>query len=179
MNTLIMPKYLLLDLDNTAYAYEACHNRGLTAAHGIARSLAKAWQTDSAFHAAYAEARRTVKARVGKHATAHCRLHYFKELLDSLGQGSHFEALSQLHDAYWRGYFEAMRRDEDCLEVLTACRATGMKLVWVTNFTTERQILKLQALGLTEITDGLITSEEAGAEKPDPQEFFPSERMIV
>ena len=52
--------------------------------------------------------------------------------------------------------------------VLAELRGRGVKLAWVTNFTTQRQFLKLQALGLADAADFLFTSEEAGADKPDP-----------
>ena len=44
-----------------------------------------------------------------------------------------------------------------------------MRLAWVTNFTTERQVHKLIALGLADAADFLVTSEEVGADKPDPR----------
>jgi putative hydrolase of the HAD superfamily len=59
--------------------------------------------------------------------------------------------------------------DPGCPALLRDLRAAGLRLAWVSDFTTERQILKLQALGLAEAADCLVTSEEAGAEKPDPR----------
>jgi putative hydrolase of the HAD superfamily len=58
--------------------------------------------------------------------------------------------------------------DPGCVEMIRDLRSWGVKLAWVSNFTTERQMLKLISLGLPGAVDFLITSEEAGAEKPDP-----------
>jgi putative hydrolase of the HAD superfamily len=75
----------------------------------------------------------------------------------------------RLHEAYWSGYFGAMKVDDGCAALLRDWRTAGVRLAWVSNFTTERQILKLEALGLAAAADALVTSEEAGAEKPDPR----------
>ena len=64
----------------------------------------------------------------------------------------------------------------------------GIRTAFVTNFTTERQFHKLQRLGLTDIVELMVTSEEVGIEKPDPAiamralEHFgvtPSPRVVI
>lgn len=160
---------LLIDLDNTAYAYRPCHEAGLAAAGERAAALAPFWQLPGAFRRGYNHAREGVKKRVGPTAASHCRLLYFKALVEDTFARSDLDAAAALHDAYWAGYFGAMTRDPDCREVLRECRDRGFRTAWVTNFTTERQFLKLRALGLTDAADYVITSEEAGWDKPRPE----------
>ena len=74
-----------------------------------------------------------------------------------------------LHEAYWTAYFAAMRREPDCQEVLLECHSRGFRLAWVTNFTTERQLLKLRVLELSDVADMIVTSEEVGYDKPRPE----------
>ena len=162
------PKAMLLDLDNTVYAYAPCHRAGLTAAQVVAATYDKRWETVTNFTDDYNAARHTVKDRLRRQATSHCRLHYFKAQVETRFGHSNINASMRLHEAYWRAYFSTMTIDPGCLELLKEVRSWGLRLAWVTNLTTERQMLKLRALGLDMIGDYLVTSEEAGAEKPDP-----------
>jgi putative hydrolase of the HAD superfamily len=93
---------------------------------------------------------------------------YFKTMTENCLGKTSISAAVALHDAYWQGYAESMRLDPFCAEVLRHIRAADVKLAWVTNFTTARQMWKLERLGLADTADFLVTSEEAGGEKPDP-----------
>ena len=159
---------LLLDLDNTVYAYAPCHAAGLAAAHKLASGRFDAWWDAEPFAAAYHAARREVKARLGEQAAAHSRLLYFKQMLEtSHGRTDASWALA-LDAAYWDHYFQHMELDPGCLDALSAFRAAGLRLAWVSDMLTEPQLVKVLALGLGNVVEFLITSEEAGAEKPDP-----------
>src|SRR5687768_18288720 len=92
---------LLLDLDNTVYAYAPCHAVGLAAAQALAASRHAAWHDPEAFMAAFHEARRSVKARTGATAAEHSRVLYFKQMLESaLGRTDPAWTLA-LDSAYW------------------------------------------------------------------------------
>lgn len=166
MTSFSNPRTLLLDLDNTVYPYAPCHRSGLAVAQQAAAEMASIWRDESRFDADYRAARAAVKERVGRQAAAHCRLLYFKTLLEDLRNRSSLRETRRLHAAYWEGYFAAMHLDDGCAETLDALRRRGTRIVWVTSFTTERQMLKLEHLGLSEAADYLLTSEEAGVEKP-------------
>jgi FMN phosphatase YigB (HAD superfamily) len=158
---------LLLDLDNTVYAYVPCHAAGLAAAQALAASRHAAWHDPEAFMAAFHEARRSVKARTGATAAEHSRVLYFKQMLESaLGRTDPAWTLA-LDSAYWDAYYEALVLDPGCYEALLAFQNAGLRLAWVSDFTTEQQMVKLLALGLAHLVEFLITSEEAGAEKPN------------
>ncbi len=166
-----MPQALLLDLDNTAYAYAPCHAAGLDAAQREAATLRPGWQDAAAFAADYATARHTVKSRLAGQAAGHCRRLYFKAMLETAHGRSDLAATEQLFAAYWRAYLAAMRLDPGCRATLTALRERGVRLCWVSNFTTGQQVEKLRVLGLLEVADFLVTSEEAQADKPDARIF--------
>ena len=159
-------RVLLLDLDNTVYAYAPCHRAGLMAAQVAASRLDPIWCDPRRFESDYLAARAAVKAQIGRQAAAHCRLLYFKAMVERHSGRSRLSDAKELHAAYWRDYFAAMRLDEECAETLGAARDQGLGIVWVTSFTTERQILKLEHLGLSAAADFLLTTEEAGVEKP-------------
>ncbi len=159
---------LLLDLDNTVYAYAPCHAAGLAAAHKLAGGRHEAWWDGEAFTAAYHAARRLVKARVGEQAASHSRLLYFKQMLETAQGRTDAAWALALDAAYWDQYFHHMELDPGCREALLAFRAAGLRLAWVSDMLTEQQLAKVLALGLGDMVEFLITSEEAGAEKPDP-----------
>jgi FMN phosphatase YigB (HAD superfamily) len=157
---------LLVDIDNTVYTYAPCHEMGLLEAWRAWHT--GPWSSETEFRECYANARRVVKDRLGRQAAAHSRLLYFKEMIETNHGLSGLDKAVALNEAYWRGFAQCMRPDPGCLDVLGECRRT-MPIAWVSNYTTRRQIWKLSLLGLSAISGYLITSEEAGAEKPDPR----------
>lgn len=164
-----MPPVLLLDLDNTAYAYRPCHEAGLDRAEQRAMALNPLWEEPGRLRRGYSQARDAVKRRLRGTAASHCRLLYFKTLVeDEFGRSDPAVVLA-LHQSYWAAFMETMRPEPDCRSVLLAARDRGFRLAWVTNFTTERQLLKLQTLNLTDVADLVVTSEEVGFDKPRPE----------
>jgi putative hydrolase of the HAD superfamily len=141
----------------------------MEAARVAAEAVLARWGVGETFEADYASARQAVKARTAGQAATHSRLLYFLEMLAAGLGRTDLRAAQRLHEAYWAGYFSGMRLDAGCAALLRDWQAAGVRLAWVSNFTTERQILKLEALGLAEAAEALVTSEEAGAEKPDPR----------
>jgi len=163
-----LPKALLLDIDNTVYPYEPCHSQGLKSAFAQARRL-DLWDHQQAFHEAYDGARCAVKSRIRSHAAGHSRLLYFKEMLEGLRGFTLFDETCRLEQAYWDGFRTALAPEPECERVLQHALESGIRIAWVSNFTTARQIWKLNHLGLGRLKSLLVTSEEAGADKPDPK----------
>jgi len=166
-----LPGAVLLDLDNTVYEYAPCQKRAMQAAHPIAAAARKEWESFEVFSNDYDAARALIQRQLPGHSASHCRLLYFKTLIEMRCGKSDLAAVIRLHDAFWKGFFAVMKVDAGCQEVLAAWKKRGARLAWVTNFTTERQVQKLQALGLETAADFLVTSEEAGADKPSPLPF--------
>ncbi len=159
---------LLLDLDNTVYAYAPCHAAGLAAVKSLAASRFAAWQDPETFTAAIHSAPRLVKARVGGTAAEHSRVLYFQQRLETaLGRTDAAWTLA-LDSAYWDAYYENLALDDGCYEALLSFKNLGVRMAWVSDFTSEHQLVKLLALGLDDLVEFLVTSEEAGAEKPQP-----------
>ncbi len=164
-------KAVLFDLDDTVYSYAPCHAAGLSESHLTAKKLHGSWMKRETFDADYDQARRQTKQETGGQAGTHCRLLYFKHMLENRLGGTKIAESRALHAAYWKGFFSAMKIDPGCAELIVDLRARGIRIAWVTNFTTDRQMLKLTHLGLAGAADFLVTSEEAGAEKPAPAPF--------
>src|SRR5438128_778594 len=162
------PEVLLLDIDNTVYPYQPCHEAGLRRAYAVAKCLVARWQDDAAFRQDYACARQAVKSRLRAYAAEHSRLLYFKQMVETESKFTDFQKIAALEHAYWDGYASTMTPDVGCCELLEYALGSGLQLAWVSNYTTARQFWKLQKLGLSHIRAVLVTSEEAGCDKPNP-----------
>lgn len=157
-------KAVFLDLDNTLYAYEPCHKAGLKAAfRHYSRLEPLSWRR---FLTAYLEARRVIHKRLRGQAASHSRLLYFKTLLDMRFGAIKAGQAVELEAVYWKAFLRRMRLYTWVKPFLRHCRRQGKKVLLVTNLTTAIQLQKIQKFGLAGLFDSLVTSEEAGREKP-------------
>jgi len=163
------PACVLLDLDNTLYPYQPCHEAGVQSARTLAAQSLDLAAPD--FDRCFADARSEIKARLGDQAASHHRLLYFQRMLERAGLASRpFEAL-QLEQAYWRAYIDAARLFPQVMDFLDDLRLAGIAAVIVTDLTAEIQLRKMIALELDARIDWIVTSEESGHDKPHPASF--------
>jgi len=163
------PACVLLDLDNTLYAYDPCHKAGIAAARDLA--LQSLDLSPGNFDRCFADARSEIKARLGDQAASHHRLLYFQRMLERAGLASRpFESL-QLEQAYWRAYIDAARLFPHVMDFLDDLRLADIPAVIVTDLTAEVQLRKMIALDLDSRIDWIVTSEESGHDKPHPASF--------
>lgn len=160
-------KALLIDLDNTLYAYDPCHQYALKKTHQFYCS--KVGRISFAqFKKNYDQARHQIHKRLHGQAASHSRVHYFQIMLEgkeSVSSASDFESL------YWDAFFKKMKLAAWVLPLFDFCRKAEKKVVIVTNLTTMLQMKKLRFLKLDKKVNALVTSEQAGVEKPHPKIF--------
>lgn len=163
-------KVILLDLDNTLYPYAPCHLEALKRAYLAYRKFVEPISLPF-FRRRYAKARKETRRRLRGLAASHSRLLYFQRLLESrLGRTDATNAL-RLEQAYWRGFLGRMRLHSWVRPFLRRCQREGKRIVIVTNLTAEIQMRKLQKMKLGKWIELVVSSEEAGVEKPDPAIF--------
>lgn len=162
-------KGLLLDLDNTFYEYAPCHEAGFNACFELLKS--KTFFNDiEDFKEAYKNVQKRLKATTPNQAASHNRILYFQLLLEDLGMFSPKFTI-ELYDTYWNNFLEKMKLFPDFLNFLKTSKDKGLKIIVVTDLTAHIQHRKLIKLGVIDSIDYLVTSEEAGAEKPSPIMF--------
>lgn len=154
-----MIKALLIDLDNTLYQYEPCHEKALKAAFSVLKDA----EPKALIEAAFTQGRQHTHESLKGTAAAHNRLLYFQKTLDILGIKKPLTALA-MYNAYWDTFIESMCLCDGVEEFLQ--KQSGKKLCLVTDMTAEIQYRKIKRLGLDKYFNCVITSEEAGAEKP-------------
>jgi HAD superfamily hydrolase (TIGR01549 family) len=163
------PDVVLLDLDNTLYPYDPPNAAGLRAVEQKANDLLGV--ASGEFRSALGVAREGVKASLGPVAASHSRLLYFQSALEGLGLGSQVLMALDLEQTYWRAFLIEARLFDGARGFLDDLRLQGVPVVIVTDLTAQIQFRKLVAFEIDSYFDFVVTSEEAGVEKPDPRPF--------
>jgi HAD superfamily hydrolase (TIGR01549 family) len=157
-------KGLLLDLDNTVYAYRPAHEAAFEACSSL---FAECFPTNAAeFEDRYKKARDFVHHRLIGQAAMHSRLLYFQQLIEDLQQRTEPAITLQLEETYWNTFMHHMQPDPEILDLLAVCKKQGIPVCIVTDLTAQIQHRKLRHLGLHQSVQYMVSSEESGAEKP-------------
>lgn len=163
-------KAVFLDLDNTLYPYLPCHQAGLKTAWAVYKKLVMSVPYKS-FERLYDAARKDIKTTTEKQAASHSRLLYFQRMLEiSCGKTFYKETLA-LEEAYWAGYMEKMKLNRWVLPFLKTLKKSGRAVIIVTDLTAAVQLRKVEKLRIKKYIDYLVSSEEAGIEKPADEIF--------
>lgn len=157
---------VLFDLDNTLYEYAPCNEAGKRA---VIRFLAKKLNlSEKIVLEAYEKSRQTINGRLRGQAASHSRLLYLQTALETLTFRTQWHWQLQAEKLFWKEYLGTMALRPGIKKLLQNCRQKGWKIVLVSDLTSEIQIRKVKKLRIARLIDFLVTSEEAGQEKPSP-----------
>lgn len=157
-------KALLTDLDNTFYAYEPCNRKAIEAV--VEKVSKEAKRSKEEIHEMYKKAREEVKKTTGKTAASHARLLYIQRLLEKIEGRTDVQKARQLHELFWKTYYQEMQLFHGVKEFLETLKKNKIKIAIVTDMLADIQMQKIEVLGIEKDIDFLITSEEAGHDKP-------------
>lgn len=165
---------IFLDLDNTLYAYEPAH---IAAMEGVLEAFAeRTGRTRAHIEAQFEQAKAETHARLALTASSHSRVLYFQRMAELLRrEGAEPLALSDvldIHALYWARFYAVIKPFAGAIGFLEALKEMAIPVCIVTDFTAEAQLEKLSRLGMAHLIDTVVTSEEAGIEKPHPQIFL-------
>lgn len=164
------PSAVLVDTDNTLYAYGQAHAAGLSA---VLSRLSNDYKLDrEVLEASFLKARQVVKTRLGNTASSHSRLLYFQELLEQVGLGTQVVATLDLEQLYWRRYLGASTLFPGVTDFLDELELAGVPTAIVTDLTAQVQFRKLIYFGIESRFSYVVTSEQSGFDKPDPSQFL-------
>lgn len=158
------PRAVILDLDDTLYAYFPGYKAGMDAVRK--KLLAEYGIGQKQFSACFSQAREEVKRRLGQTASAHSRLLYFLRMLELLGFSAQPLLALDLEQSFWRNFLKAVELFPGVLDLLQFLKASGVTVAIVTDLTAQIQLRKLVYLELDAFVDCIVTSEEAGTDKP-------------
>ncbi len=160
-------KGILLDLDNTLYDYKTAHQPALRAT--IDWLSEKTGVDVEKLKSAYKEARDQTHEQLYGQGASHSRLLYFQRLLEILSISPCSLALES-EKLYWHEFFKYMLFRPNALAYLDA--VADVPIALLTDLTAQIQFEKILSLGLENRLAAVVTSEEAGAEKPDARMFL-------
>ena len=163
-----MIKAVILDLDDTLYAYKPLDEE---ARARVREYICERLDiTAQKYEEAYRFGRSETKRQLGDVAASHNRLLYFQKTLEYLSVWPLPMSL-RMYEIYWGTFLEKMQLYDGAREFLDCMHEQGIKVMICTDLTAHIQHRKIEALRITGDVSCLVTSEEAGREKPAPEIF--------
>ncbi len=164
-----LPDAFLFDTDNTLYPYDPAH---VAAQQAVREKVAKTFSiSPDDFDKAFGEARTQVKTRLKNTAASHSRLIYLQRMLEIMGLGSQVLSALDFEQTYWRTFLSNAVLFDGVKELLDDIRLLGIPTAIVTDLTAQIQFRKVVYFGLDHYFDYIVTSEEAGFDKPHEAPF--------
>ncbi len=163
------PQAIIFDTDNTLYHYKpadeaATKATGLKACDLLGISLEN-------FNKAFVIARSEVKSQLNKTASSHSRLLYYQRTIEILGLNTQILMTLDLEQTYWRTFLANCRLFPKVKEFILDLKSAGVTIAIITDLTAQIQFRKIIYFGLDSCFDYVVTSEEAGADKPSKAPF--------
>lgn len=165
-----LPNAVLFDTDNTLYPYEPAHSAALQAVREKVVNTFSLNPKD--FDYAFNQAREEIKNRLGPTASSHSRLLYLQRMLEIMGLGSQVLLALDFEQTYWRTFLANAVLFDDVIELLDDFRLLGIPTAIVTDLTAQIQFRKVVYFGLDNHFNYIVTSEEAGYDKPHTAPFL-------
>jgi len=160
------PDCVVFDLDDTLYLSKIPHSKALKKSLSEIASILEV--EIEAIKDNYLKARDQVKLRLGETAASHSRLLYFQRLLEMYSHNDLTRYALNLENLYWEEYINNIEPINNGLyELLNNIKNKGLLIAIVTDLTAQIQIKKIIKLGISNLIDYLVTSEEAGLDKPN------------
>ena len=159
-------KGILLDLDHTLYHYPQTHAKALRAALTFLSQKTGVPYQD--WTKSYSQARENVHNQLAGTAASHNRLLYFQEACEAMNI-SPFPCAYPAYERYWDAFLKNLTIYPDMYRFLDFAKKA--KICLITDLTADIQFRKIKRLNLDRYIDCLVTSEEAGVEKPHPSIF--------
>jgi HAD superfamily hydrolase (TIGR01549 family) len=162
-------KGVLLDLDDTLYPYGLCHEFAMKTCESFIKNSGDV--TAEQFVSSWKEARNIVHQDLHGQGASHSRLLYFHKQHEILFGKSNPEFALKMEKVYWDSFIGEMKLKQEAKLFLEELRSRGIKSCLVTDLTTQIQMQKWEHLKLGNYIDFLVSSEEAGEEKPSKKIF--------
>tara|TARA_Y100000589_G_scaffold311127_1_gene330191 strand:- start:2366 stop:3154 length:789 start_codon:yes stop_codon:yes gene_type:complete len=164
-----LPKAIIFDTDNTLYEYAPAHELALKSVFSKAEILLDLKK--NLFEDKFKEARNEVKNRINNQASSHSRLLYIQRAIELLGFNTQLLLTLDLEQTYWRTFLQSCSLFPNVIDLLNKLNNLNIKTAIVTDLTSQIQFRKIIFFGLEQYFDYVVTSEEAGYDKPNKAPF--------
>jgi putative hydrolase of the HAD superfamily len=162
---------VLCDLDDTLFDHTHASRCAVTALHGAVPEFG-CWSIDE-LASRHRECLEVMHQEVlaGRLSISAARTERFRRLLVDARASAPERIAPELARTYRSAYETGMQPVPGALPLLAALKQKGLRTAIVTNNVSDEQRLKLEFCGLAGYVDELVTSEDVGAQKPDPRIF--------
>lgn len=164
-----MIKTVIFDIDNTLYDYDKNHILGMKALTDYCRK--EFGLTEEEAISCYDDAMEKTNQRIGTDTAAiHSRMLRFQCMTELLAR-PFFPHVENMYHAYWDTLITNAQPSPGIVSLLQHLKKLQIRIGIGTDMTAAIQYRKLKELGLTSYIDFIVTSQEAGVEKPHPHFF--------
>lgn len=154
----------MFDLDNTLYDYDKVHKIALKAVFKeLNKHIEIKWIK---FEKLFKISKKEIHRELSGTASAHNRVLYFQRLIEKTHKSIDPYVILRLYNSYWDTLLKNMCLRNDALDILKYFKNKGLKIAIVSDLTANIQLRKIHKLKISKYVDALVTSEEAGSEKP-------------
>ena len=163
-----MSKEYYLDLDDTLYSYQRAHPIALDACH---QYYEKHFSVFPGFKESYRQKRNHVTVMLSGQGACRSRMFAFQLMFEDLELTQPYQLALEFEALYWQELINVAYPFPDATDFLKRCKESGKKVCIVTDMQAAFQVRKLHMMELTKYIDYMVTSEEAGCEKPAVEIF--------
>jgi putative hydrolase of the HAD superfamily len=162
-------KAVFFDLDNTLCNQFKPLEESKKVAHRVFNKHHKIGFKE--FDRLYSASRDEMDKELPGTAASHNRALHFKRVFEKTHTTFDPTLILKMYEAYWNAYLDNIKVFPETIPVLKELKKRGIKTAIITNLTLHIQLRKLERLGISDYIDVLVTSEEAGRDKPHPSPF--------
>lgn len=159
-------KGILLDIDNSLYDYNITHEMAINSVYNYIKNEIN----ENEFKNAFNIARKKTHIELLGTASSHNRLLYFQKTCEILKLNPLKYAL-HLYELYWNTFLNSITLFDGVVEFLENISKKYI-ICFITDLTADIQYKKIHKLQLDKYISYIVTSEEAGVEKPHPYIFL-------
>lgn len=159
-----MKKAILFDLDDTLYDYESTHKKAINEVYSFLNK--EIGMSRKKFLELFNQSKEEIKMELTGTASSHNRVLYFQRLVEKTHGTLESSLVKKLYRIYWDFFIKNIKISPEVLDTLKELKKRKIKIVLVSDMTTYVQLRKIIKLKINKYIDYLVTSEEAGSEKP-------------
>ena len=160
-------KTVIFDIDNTLYDFTYSNNIALNKLREYTKENFS-W-TYEEFDAKHVKVQEDIYSLMGHNGICRDRILRYKWMLEESSLPLHHAA--RMYELYWNTMLDTLRPYDGARDVMKAVKDMGLSVGIGTDMTVYIQVLKLERMNMMQYVDFMITSEEAGEEKPSPAFF--------
>ncbi len=161
-------KTVIFDIDNTLYDFVGSNRKALDALRDYSAEQF-GWSRDE-FDRRHKAVQEEIYGYLGYNGSCRNRLVRYQKMLEKAGLPLYPHAL-RMYDLYWDTLLDVMVPFDNAPSVMRRLKEKGLRIGIGTDMTVVMQLRKLEKLQVLSYVDFIVSSEEAGREKPSREIF--------